>query len=131
MKQKKQNKRVSPGTLNEIVKKIKKERNLPSSFDVCYETIRSRYRRNQLTYPTNYKSGPFSPLAGIEQNLISFALHLSRARIPLSCGQGMMMINAAIDSTEAQKKLIQMQKKFHIVIQNVMGLFHPLYGIIF
>ena len=68
--------------------------NLPSKFNVSLRTVRSRILRGNITLPIDHKPGPATPLTALEKNLVEIAILMAKSRIPLSSGQGLLMINS-------------------------------------
>ncbi len=110
-KAKANNKRVEDGWFNETVEKVKRTRNLCATFTLSHATARTRINRGNMLLPVDNHCGPDSPLAAIEPSLISMALQLAKARIPLSSAQALCMINAAITGTDSQQKLIKFKQQ--------------------
>jgi hypothetical protein len=104
-------KRMRNGRLQEILEEVKIRHNLPSDFTVSNQTLKTRLKRKQLSLPLDNKNGPLTPLASIEPNLVNMAKQMAKCRIPLTCGQGIMMINSCIEGTESQKKLIEFKQR--------------------
>ena len=91
-----------------ILDYIKKKRNLPPSFNVSYETIRTRLKGgHQELLEWDARNGKGSPLKAVEPMFVELFIGLAKCRQCIGPGRGLQLINALIKGTIHQKKLIE------------------------
>ena len=90
--------------ISSITNDFKKERNIPPSFTMALETVRTRMQRNNLK---SFHRGTTSPLFDIESAVVSTIIEMCGIRQCLTTTpspQGIELFNSMIKETEAQKK---------------------------
>jgi hypothetical protein len=108
-------KRVGAGEYLKIHNNIKQKRNLPDTFEFPYNTAK---RRIQKSIQLDERAIPIkrqSPLRGVEDDIVNFLTLLAKLGSPISCGQGVHIINDLIRGTVYQEQLIEYKKKQGIV----------------
>ena len=103
--------KVPKGTFQSIHDRVKKERNLPSSFFFSYNACQKRISSSNLQISD---PGKKSPLADIEPHIVTLLLAMADTGAPLSVGQCLPLINSLIHKTPHQLKLIEWKKKHNM-----------------
>ena len=68
---------MKKGLISSIIDDVKKRRNLPPSFTMALETVRTRVQRNNLK---SFHRGTTSPLFDIEPAVVSTIIEMCRMR---------------------------------------------------
>ena len=100
--------RLSHGTFESIFSCIKTKYNLDESFHFPYHTCMMRIYHGK---PNSLCQHLESPLKDVEERFVQIILALSDIGCPATVGETINLIQALIEGTEAQKKLIHYQKK--------------------
>jgi hypothetical protein len=107
--------RVGAGEYMKIHDSIKEKRNLPASFLFPYNTAKRRIQKSTQLDNNSIPVGRQSPLKGIEDNVVDFLILLAKLGSPISCGQGVYLINDLIRGTIHQERLLLYKEKQGIV----------------
>jgi hypothetical protein len=108
-------KRVSKGTFQSIHDDVKKLRNLPDTFDFKFTAARKRISSSTVLDKQSIPVGNQSPLRDAEDQIIKLIVLLGSLGSPLTCGQGVFLINDLIKNTTHQKRLIEWKHRQGII----------------
>lgn len=103
--------KMKKNQLKEIIKKHKKKRDL-EDVDVPQDTIRQRVSRKKPFVPHHNSGGHTSPLAKIDDTIVSIILMMARIRQCLSPSKGLALVNSLIENQPIQDELISWKKKY-------------------
>ena len=98
--------KVKEGTYDSIFKAVVSKYELPANFKFGYHSARKRIVRGTLEFGADYSK---SPLYNVEYKFVQILLALADTGIPVSMGEGMILLQSLIEGTPSQQKLIQMQ----------------------
>ena len=101
-------KKMKKGRLQEIIKEVREQNNIPEDITINVATIQQRCRRKRTQV---YCSGPPPPLGPIEDRLIATMLLLCRIRQPVTPSQAISLANSMIKDTPVQQQLIEFKRK--------------------
>ena len=84
-------------------------------YEIPPETVRTRYQQQRLN-PKH--QGTPSPVSKIEETLVEICLGMSAARQPLTCAEGLMLVNLMIKGWELEQTVISFKKDRGLINEN-------------
>ena len=105
-------KRVAKGFLADLIKKKQVQFSVVSVISI--QTIRSRVKRNNLN-PNH--PGTLSPIAEAEKALVVIAIQMGKIRQPLTCEEGIGLINDLIKNSPQQDAVREFQMVWRLCVQ--------------
>ena len=97
------------GRLDEIINEVRKKRKLSEDVKITKKFVRQRISKDTVIVVT--ASGPDSPLAAVEPDIVKLILAMSEIREPLRPSRCLNLINDMIKGTPSQQKLIDFKTK--------------------
>ena len=107
--------RVPKGTFEAIHEKVKKERNLPSSFSFSYNACQKRILTSNLQISD---PGKKSPVADLEPHFITLLLAMADTGCPLSVGQCLPLMNSLIQKNASSRQTDCLEKDTQDAVQS-------------
>ena len=96
--------KVEKNTLQTIINQIVKKRKLPNEVSINIDTIRRRVSRKSHFVT---QTGVSTPLACLEEIIVTIVIQMARIRQCLSPSKGLRLVNSVIAGTDAQADLIK------------------------
>ena len=112
--------RMKRGLLQEIIKDVKKNRNIPDEVEIPADLIRKRVLRNNILINHTNGKGNVSPLLQYEDTFVELMVQMSRISHSLTPTQSISLINESIKGTTIQQNLIEWKHKYGIE-KNIEG----------
>jgi len=107
-KKTKNGKRITKGMIKSIIEDVNTKRKLLSDFSVSPATIQQRVSRK--SYYLIHRGHP-SPLHNIEATVVATMKQTCCIRQNLTPTQGLVLVSIIIEETDAQRDLVEFQKK--------------------
>ncbi len=104
--------RLTRGTLTSIIATAKEMYNVEESHSICETTIRSRYRRNNLS-PLVQQGTP-SPMLSVEPHLVALIVQLARMRCPINVRAALQLANSLIAGTSIADEIVAWKLEHNI-----------------
>lgn len=101
-------KRMSRNKLDALIKEKKEEHEL-TEFEISKSLIRQRVIKNKPICPPH--SGTESPLAPVEQYIVSLMEQMAKMRQPLNVSEGLNLANSLIEGTKWEELVVDFKLK--------------------
>ena len=96
------------GRLQEIIKEVRTQNNIPEDVIINASTIQQRCRRKRTQV---FSSGTPSPLQAVETRMIATMIQLVRIRQPVTPSQAVSLANSMISGNPVQQELIDFKRR--------------------
>jgi hypothetical protein len=117
-KNKSAKKRLSKGSLDEIIKKSKVKHGLDEDIIILKDTVRQRVKRGS----NSGHFGHLSPMAEVEPYLVELVIQLANMRIPVTASQGLELANSLIAGTKVELQVKKWKEhNCHAYKQSIMS----------